>query len=383
MRVKNASVLGPYRNGDKWRVVLIEDAGRTAKLCATLEEAEQLKATLQQHFQDRSRILLSDALAEYIAEKERNGAMPATVRTLRAKLGQFLPDNYTLGELSPAVAARLYQHETERQGKFGRIKAATHRNLLRSAKCFFTWAVGRGYVRENPFAAVKPVGKIHTGKQQLRLEEARRFSSHLLEHAPADQAALAILVQITMGLRSSEVLRIRVRDVDNGGAVLWVDGTKTRSSKRVLNVESEPLRRLLAEKAASRTPSELLFGEVSGEPHGHGYLWKAVRRYCQSAGVPRVCPHSLRGLHSTLAVERGGSSRLVADALGHSSPEITHRHYIDGDRAKNASVQRVTQELGLGSASPGPAPDLAALAQALRALSAEQLAALLQQVGRG
>ena len=41
-----------------------------------------------------------------------------------------------------------------------------------------------------------------------------------------------------------------------------------------------------------------------------------VRKLCDEAGVPRVSTHSLRGLHSTLALEAGATSSAVAAALG-------------------------------------------------------------------
>jgi integrase len=107
-----------------------------------------------------------------------------------------------------------------------------------------------------------------------------------------------------------------------------------------------------------------------------------VRKYCTLAGVPVVCPHSLRGLHSTLAVSQGASARFVADALGHGSDAITKRHYIDPTQAHNASLKRVSDALmGKAKASATQAPDLGSLADTLRQLAPEQLQALLATVG--
>jgi len=44
---------------------------------------------------------------------------------------------------------------------------------------------------------------------------------------------------------------------------------------------------------------------------------------CERAGVPAVCPQSLRGMHATLALEGGATHTAVAAALGHSSFAIT------------------------------------------------------------
>jgi hypothetical protein len=112
-------------------------------------------------------------------------------------------------------------------------------------------------------------------------------------------------------------------------------------------------------------------------------LWHRVRAYCTLAGVPIVCPHSLRGLHSTLAMSRGASSRFVADALGHGSDEVTKRHYIEPTAAKKASIKRVAEVLSTPPAQTGKSDmNLAHLAEALKSLEPEQIKALLATVGK-
>ena len=51
---------------------------------------------------------------------------------------------------------------------------------------------------------------------------------------------------------------------------------------------------------------------------------------CKLAGVPPVTPQGLRGTLATMGRELGNTSQQVADLLGHASPAITDRAYIDG-----------------------------------------------------
>lgn len=378
-------VYGPYKNGAKWRIVVYEGERRTSLTFNTLEEAEIVKTRLLAMLADRPEMSVESALEEYLAEKERDGVRSASIGMLRYKLRQFLPLDTALAGISPQQAARLYLDETKRIGRFGNvISAATHRALLRSAKAFFRWAVERQYVRVNPFDGVRPIGKVNAGKSQLRLDEARRLTEFLMQRAENDdEGALAVLVQVIMGMRSSEVLRLQVRDVDSEGREIWVDGTKTKNARRPLAVESVPLQHLLVRHCAGRKGEELLFGAGRSKPHFSDFLWHRVRKYCALAGVPVVCPHSLRGLHSSLAMARGASSRFVAEALGHGSDEVTKRHYIDPTAAKNASIKRVADALTSKRATPAdklPSADLAALAAALQSLDPEQLKALLSSV---
>ncbi len=82
-------------------------------------------------------------------------------------------------------------------------------------------------------------------------------------------------------------------------------------------------------------------------------------------------------------MERGASTRFVAEALGHGSDSVTKRHYIEPTALRNASIKRVTEALaGRPDMPPNPpAPvDLSALAATLRSLNPEQLKALLSSI---
>jgi hypothetical protein len=73
-------------------------------------------------------------------------------------------------------------------------------------------------------------------------------------------------------------------------------------------------------------------------------LRRRLARLCKDAGVLGVVPHSMRGLHSTIAVERCATGRIVATALGHTSFErITVPHYLAPgtvERARRSESRR-------------------------------------------
>jgi integrase len=66
-----------------------------------------------------------------------------------------------------------------------------------------------------------------------------------------------------------------------------------------------------------------------------------VKRICKAAGVPTVTARSMRGLHSTLAVEHGVSAHVVAASLGHESSATTMQSYVKAEAAAGAQQRRV------------------------------------------
>ena len=79
--------------------------------------------------------------------------------------------------------------------------------------------------------------------------------------------------------------------------------------------------------------------------HEREWLTLNVRRICRLAGVNEVCAHSLRGLHSTLAIKRGMSPHMVADELGHESFATTREHYLAPGTLEAVSQGAVTSFL--------------------------------------
>lgn len=68
-----------------------------------------------------------------------------------------------------------------------------------------------------------------------------------------------------------------------------------------------------------------------------------------------MVPHSMRGLHSTIAVERGATGRVVATAIGHTSFErITVPHYLAPGTAERARARRVQKVLGPAASGEVP-----------------------------
>ena len=240
---------------------------------------------------------------------------------------------------------------------------------MKYARAFFRWLIeDRKYLQANPFERVKPVGRVNTGKHQLRLDEARKLNAWLVKQAEQDERATAVLTQLILGLRSSEVLRRQVRDVDDNGKLFCIESGKTKNARRWLEIRSPALQMLLAAQARGRKPDDLLFGTGRENPC-----------FCLAAGVPRVCPHSLRGLHSTLAMEHGVTSGLVAAALGHGSFEVTQRHYVQPGTMDNLRQARVSA--ALDARQPNPQADLPQLTNMLQSLPPDELAQILRTVG--
>ena len=372
---KTARVLGPYKNGNKWRLVLLDGAQRKAMVADTLEAALALRTDLSSQLDRHAGRRLGDALDEYLQSLVDRGVTRDSAGKVGRMLRPFLPLDCVLSSIDTEHAQQLYLDETRRKKANGEpIANDSHHLLLRRVKHFYKWAISRRYVGQNPFSEVRPIGRARRGKQQLRIDEARKLVAAALERAQAlDAGSTAILMQIFLGLRPTEALVRVVRDLDDEGHILWVPFGKTRNARRRLQVP-DALRAVLLLHAKDKPPDAPLLGPAGEAEHTRDLIRYRLRILCEQLGLPRVCPHSLRGLNATLALDAGATAHHVAAALGHSSFSTTARHYADASSVANVGLRRVADLL---AARAGPPSDVSQLASLLRAnLSEVDLAKL-------
>jgi len=366
-------VWGPYTEGEaRFRLKVAENGIEKSLLFRTLEEAEELKEDLLQKYVKATRKTVAEARFEWIEE------LSQTVR--HATLGSYqqmlsnLPQTLVLAQLTEEQASKLYQEQVERVSAHTgrRISTATQHLFLWVTRHLWAWAIDKGYAKTNPWMKVRKIGKANVGKPQLRIDEVRKLEGVATQRAQlGDVPALGVLLMLYLGLRQGEVAARVARDIDDEGRVLWIPSGKTKNARRRLKIP-EQIRPLVLARVQGKKPDELLFYPPNHQTYRTGYFWVQLARLCRLAGVPVVCPHSLRGMHATLALEGGATGDAVAKALGHGSFEVTKTHYASASSVANNQADRVAATLAGESRGT-------VLSELLKKLSQEELILLLAE----
>jgi site-specific recombinase XerD len=125
------------------------------------------------------------------------------------------------------------------------------------------------------------------------------------------------------GLRLSEALHLRVKDIDNQRMALRVRQGKGAKDRYALLRET--LLEQLREYWRRDRPAEWLFpGRAAVSPLTHS----SVQRVCKTAALKaglgkRVSPHTLRHCFATHQLESGTDLRTIQVLLGHRSLDTT------------------------------------------------------------
>ncbi len=358
-REDKRGVYGPYyeKERERWKVVV--DPGTSHEAVTHCRTEEEGLALVEETRQQRQRSTLAkDLRDEYLTWLHRKRGRKAhsidtTLHALNRYLGEKLED--PVSHLTARRCQMLYDALTEKLTARGKpYSVDTHRNSLKEFRSFCVWLVKRGYLPKDPTVDIEGEGRKRYGKPQLRVDEARTWMRTALEmwQKEKNAGALAALTALLLGIRVSELLNRKVRDLDDGGKLFWVgdldaDDTKTKASRRRLEVPEilqEPLK-------------EVTRGKASEDPlwpyHSDQWILRTVKLICERAGVPKVVTHSLRGIHATLAEAAGVTSHLVASALGHTSSQVTHQHYTSKEAQGAAKQSRALAVLeGGGSSRP-------------------------------
>jgi integrase/recombinase XerD len=154
-----------------------------------------------------------------------------------------------------------------------------------------------------------------------------------------DRAMLSLMY--SSGLRVSELVQLKLRDVDLGRGVLSAYG---KGGKRRIVPIGEVALAHLGEHLAAQLPSArghgtgLVFHSPRGKPWTRQMVWKLVGRYARSVGLPgHVHPHRLRHSFATHLLAGGADLRTVQTFLGHSDIVTTEIY-------THVSTAKVTEE---------------------------------------
>jgi len=267
-----------------------------------------------------SKTAISPLRQRMIEDMTVRGFTPSTqrgylgvVRDFAAFLGRP-PDQTDTEDL------RRYQLHMRTQGA-----SATSMNATVSAlRFFFGVTLGRGDASTGMTTVREP--------KKLPVVLSPQEVERLLNAAPGLKYRAALGLAYGTGLRASEVVSLKVTDIDSERVVIRVEQGKGRKDRYAML--SDPLLDLLrawwmeARKRGVMLPGGWLF--AGQNPVNHlttRQLNRAFHAAKDAAGIDKpVCLHTLRHCFATHLLEQDVDIRLIQVLLGHKKLDTTARY---------------------------------------------------------
>lgn len=148
---------------------------------------------------------------------------------------------------------------------------------------------------------------------------------------------LLLRLMLDTGLRLSEAIHLRWRDVDlNTGKLMVGQGKGHKDRTLWIGEDDLELLRKWRERQAKDVKGKPahIFTTLEGKPLLSRYVQQAVKRYAARAGIEKnVHPHTLRHTFATDLYRETKDIRLTQKALGHANLSTTqiYTHIVDED----------------------------------------------------
>ena len=249
------------------------------------------------------RRMIEDMMVRNFVEKTRNDYI-RQVRTFTAFLGRS-PDTATPEDL------RRFQLDQSQSG----VRAPSMNNAVAALRFLFTITLDRPEMARH-LTFVREPRKIPV---VLSLEEVAR----LLEAAPGPKYKAALSAAYGAGLRVSEVVALKVSDIDSKRMLLRIEQGKGRKDRFAML--SAKLLELLRDWYRIARPAVWLFpGRDPMLPLTTRQFARAVDTAVSMAEIKkRVTPHTLRHSFATHLLEQNTDVRLIQVLLGHAKVDTT------------------------------------------------------------
>lgn len=242
---------------------------------------------------------------------------------------------------------------TDLDGEPTRRAPGTLHRQRATLRSFWRWAHRAGYVKHDPSGRLDEVmlgsGQRRPGRWLTR-EEARHLLTTTNDGTDQGQRDhLLISLGLLTGLRRSELVGLRWRDIDLSSGRLSVRGKGSKFATLGIpdqaNESMQAWRRRTTELDGRARPDGPVLptgrpiGGLLGSARLYQFDWsrplttwavrQIVARRAEDAGLGVVATHDLRRSFAGFLDEDGRHLQDVQAALRHSSPSVTARCYLD------------------------------------------------------
>lgn len=224
-----------------------------------------------------------------------------------------------------------------------KLAASTLHGVCRLLKSIFNAAIEKGLLKYNPYRNIKLPKTPKSAARVLTSAEQKRF-----EKAAYDAGEFEYLVCLYTGIRVGELCALRWQDVDFENHMLHIrhsihrvpDGNGSNSTKLVVgtpksntSIRDIPLPYFIEnmlkdhKKEHDVTACDYIFKGTKCMFMDPRTMQQRIAKRCKELGIYGVHMHTLRHTFATRCLERGIRYEVLCEFLGHSSPQITLKHY--------------------------------------------------------
>lgn len=217
------------------------------------------------------------------------------------------------------------------------MKSSSVRRKTASLKAFSRWMEEEGIGRGDARLVEIPKEEMRLPKVMAEGDFSILVSSFSREDALRLRNEAILELLYATGLRASELVSLRVKDIDLCESVLRCMGKGGK--ERLVPVGEMAMSAICRyldgarEVLLGEKTSGILFISKKGDALRRESLWRIVKEIGLECGFGNVHPHLLRHSFATHLLSHGADVRSIQEMLGHENIATTQRYtHVDGKR---------------------------------------------------
>ena len=277
---------------------------------------------------------------------------PYTVKNYKVDLKQFID---IVGDKDVSLVSKVDIAKFRMVLQSKKRKSSTIARKLAAVNSLFEYLIDMELITSSPVSKSLRPKISQKVPSSLNDDEIKK----IINNTETLMDKLIIMIMLTTGLRSSEILNIKVKDItllqdgqtskistvleeninENTTAFIKVRGKGDK--ERIVPISGKVLK-LLAEyiKLKNFDEESYLFS-IS-----YKTLWKRITKIGEKAGI-KLHPHKLRHTAATKALQLGSELRVIQELLGHSSPVTTARYAKVNQKQLVEVTKKITENLNI------------------------------------
>jgi integrase len=304
---------------------------------------EVLNELMKGTYIEPSKLLYRDYMKDWIQGKVTKGVKNRTIETYTWLLDKHILPHLGQFELQQITSLHVEKMLSTLKNE-GKIADENIQKVYTLVNDSLNKALKFSLVSKNVASVVSRPKAKKKDIEVWDVDEANKFISV----AEKDRSYIVFLLALTTGMRQSEILGLRWKDVDLKNGTVYVShqlerrnkgftDVKTKAGRRNIEIDPDTVEALKRQKkliAGERLISgtvyenyDLVVPTSVGTPYLDSNIRKIFKRLIKEANVKKIRFHDLRHSHVSILLKMGENIKVVAERLGHADSRITQDTY--------------------------------------------------------
>lgn len=371
--LKNHKISQGNGNDKRWSTILPDGSEKGKRIKAQTREALEEKIVEFYSGQPQTggvggAVTIRKLYPSFLEQKRLENIRDTSIHRYMNTWNKYLENDTTLVDTDLRKLTRSdYRNWTLKFLQANPMKRKCYNDIRTVIMMIVDIAADTGYIPDNYFRHVTISKNCfldeqeNTEEQVFTDEEIRGLVLCLWDKFrknPSRTVPLAVLFQIQTGLRVGELEAIHFSDIDSEGFLLvkrqfvrtenaegrltqerFIDRAKSNSRNKpvYLSKEARSILELVKKvNIANGDMADDLIFYNNHKPLTTSSFNRCLVTACQNTNITTRRSHKVRKTFGTMLANSGVNVTAITTAMGHSSPEVTYRHYI---KDRNSRVE--------------------------------------------